>query len=85
MSKTSRFLQNRALFYMSRVEHAVATGKVSKRRAVLHSLRKWRKKAVDFDLVEPFIYEVYGDCKKHSEIVEKLICQWIESIQVNKA
>ena len=85
MSKTSRFLQNRALFYMSRVEHDVATGKVSKRRAVLHSLKKWRDKHVDFDLVEPFIYEVYGDYKKHNEIIERLIHQWIDSIQINKA
>ena len=47
--------------------------------------KKWRDKHVDFDLVEPFIYEVYGDYKKHNEIIERLIHQWIDSIQINKA
>ena len=85
MSKTSRYLQYRAENFMSKMERVVSSGRMSKNWGLLHSLKKWREKAIDFDLVEPFIYEVYGDYKKHNEIVERLIHQWIDSIQVNKA
>ena len=85
MSKTSRFLQHKAENFMSKMEFLISNGKRSKDWGLRFSLKKWRDKHVDFDLVEPFIYEVYGDYKKHNEIIERLIHQWIDSIQTNKA
>ncbi len=70
---------------MSKMEFLISNGKRSKDWGLRFSLKKWRDKHIDFDLVEPFIYEVYGDYKKHNEIIERLIHQWIDSIQINKA